>query len=125
MRYRPRAYNLKLRMGIVRAQPVCNDGKALLELCNEHSQVVLLRSLIFSPPERSGTSALVASNVELQPMQAHVVEITDNLRAFSVDRREIVISLLLEPRPPEQPSATRYHFELKAGRCVEFRRDAV
>lgn len=112
-------------MGIVRTQPVCDDGRALLELCNEHSQAVLLRSLIFSPPERTGTSALVASNLELQPMQARVVEVTDNLRAFSGDRREIVISLLLEPRPPEQPTAGRYHFELKEGRCVEFRHEAV
>ncbi len=112
-------------MGIVRTQPVCDDGKALLEICNEHSQSVLLRSLVFSPPERTGTSALVASNLELRPMQTQIVEVTNNLRAFSSDRREIVISLLLEPRPPEQPTAGRYHFELKDGRCIEFSREAV
>lgn len=113
-------------MPSVEAIARCEEGRALLELRNDYAHAVTVRHLLFSAPELTGTSALVACNLELAASSSRVVDVTSNLQAFSGIQRAIAISMLLEPPPPERTAPPLFRFTILEGRCLEFaRRDSA
>lgn len=111
-------------MGIVRACPSANDGRALLELRNDWSVQVTVKMVLWLPLGNGAGSPLVGTPLTLSAGDSRLVDVTNTLGQvlnLNVPDSTFRILLQLEPEPPSQPGPGTYTTRFTAGRCEFFR----
>jgi hypothetical protein len=111
-------------MSIVRALPSARGGRALLELRNDWSGKVTVKTLLWLPLGNGAGSPLGGSPLTLSPGEGSLVDITDALAPVlnrNAPECTFRIFLDLDPKPPSQPGPGAYTVRFTGARCASFR----
>jgi hypothetical protein len=103
-------------MAILKALPKCDSGVALLEFRNgTDSAIRIFRALASLENVSAGSQvSLLDAAIELSPHASIGIDVTAGLAALfpehGLQPQEaiVVISLVAEPEPPDQPQPGRY-----------------
>jgi hypothetical protein len=105
-------------MSIVQALPSAKGGRAFLELRNDWTEPVTIKTVVCFPFGSGPGLPLTSTPLSLSVGEARVLDVTDALRrVINAERAECSFKILLtlEPEPPSQPGSDTYAVRHTAG----------